>query len=139
MESVRRKLMAGELVDHFSGRSKFAHYRRHRFEEAAKLLPHQRFTSREMSPKIDEETGKFLREDLRKDGATAIELSLADEILSRLEEEKPSQFPCRNEQKVPKIEEVAMPTQIRRWDASLSGLTAFFAPIGKCRTFSLTG
>ena len=46
----------------------------------------------------------------------------------RLEEEKPSQFPFKNEKKEHKIEEVVIPTQMRRWAASISGLTAFFAP-----------
>ena len=83
-----------------------------------------------MFSKIDEETGKFLREDLRKEDATAIKLSLIDGNPSRLEQEKPSQFPFKNEKKKkgPYIEEVVSPTQMRRWGASLSGATPFFAP-----------
>ena len=40
--------------------------------------------------KIDGEAGKFLMEYLRKGGTTAIKLSLINEILAHIEQEKPS-------------------------------------------------
>ena len=123
--------MEEETADHFSGRSKFAHYRFRHLEDAAKLLFPQGFTSWGTLSKIDEETGKFLREDLRKAGTTAIKLSLVDEILPHIEQEKPSKFPdgvFKNDKKEPKIEEIVTPTQMRRWAASLSDFPAFFAP-----------
>ena len=36
--------------------------------------------------------------------------------------------PFKNEKQEPKIEEAATPCQMRRWAASISGLTSFFAP-----------
>ena len=81
-----------------------------------------------MISKIDDEASKFLREDLRKGGTAAIKLSLINEIPSRLEREKPSHPPFKNEKKEPKIEEVVILTQMRRRGAPLSVLAAFLSP-----------
>ena len=56
---------------------------------------------------------KFLREDLRKGGAAAIELSLINGTSSHLGQEKPAQFPSKNEKKDRKIEEAVSPSQMR--------------------------
>ena len=67
------------MLGRFQGRNKFAHYRRCRFEGEAVLLSHHGFDSWELVSKIEDETGKFLREDLRMHGAAAIKLSLINE------------------------------------------------------------
>ena len=77
------------MLERLQGMSKFAHYRRSHFEDA-ELLAKRGSDSWKLISKIDDETSKFLREDHRKDGAAAIELSLINEIPSRLEQEKPS-------------------------------------------------
>ena len=87
----------------------------------------------------ERETGKFLIEDLREDGTAAIKLSFINEVLSRLEEEKPSKFPegvFKNDKKEPKVDDIAIPSQMRRWAASLSGLTAFLEPGRKMANIS---
>ena len=85
--------MAEDLLGHFQDRSKCKHFKRSHFVDAAALLSKHGFNSWKMLSKIDGETGKFIREDLREDGAAAIKLSFTNEVLSRLEEEKPSKFP----------------------------------------------
>ena len=113
------------------------HFRRSHFEDAAVLRSKHGFYSWKMSSKIDDEASKFFRDDLREDGTAATKLSFINEVSSRLEEEKPAQFPFKNEKEGPKIEEIVIPSQMRRWAASLSGLTAFLSPIMRWKTFLL--
>ena len=84
--------MADDLLDHFQNRSKFQHFKRSHFVDAAALLSKHGFNSWKMLSKIDGTTGKFLREDLSEDGAAAIKLSFTNEVLSHLEEDNPSKF-----------------------------------------------
>ena len=74
--------MADYLLGHFQNRSKFKHSH---FVDAAALLSKHGFNPWKMLSKIDGETGKFLREDLREDGTAAIKLSFTNEVLPRLE------------------------------------------------------
>ena len=87
---------------------------------------------------VDDDAAKFDREDLRMDCTAAIELSRINEVCSHLEQEKSSHFPSKNGKKEPKIGEVVIPSHMRRWDASLSGLTAFLPPTQRWRMISLS-
>ena len=80
MNDVRKNL---------EGRSNFNHFRAHRFQEAGRLLSKAGFQDWGTISKRDEQTRKYLREDLRKEGVAAIQLSLISEISHRYENEKP--------------------------------------------------
>ena len=77
---------------------------------------------------MDEETRRFLREDLReKFRCTALDLSLINDIFAHYENEKPRRA-SRDPKREPPFEEVVIPQKMERWTFDLSKLTGLFVP-----------
>ena len=70
------------------GRSKFTHFAGRHFQEDGRLLSKAGFLDCKTISKLDEQTRKYIMEDLRKEGVTAIRFSLIDEIFNHYENEK---------------------------------------------------
>ena len=65
-ESLRRSIMADDSVEHFQEISKFSHYKRRRFEGAAKLLAREGVDCGGIVSKIDDEARKSPMGDIRQ-------------------------------------------------------------------------
>ena len=79
------------------------------------------------------ETRRFLTDDLRADGCSAIQLALISDIFAHYETDRgraetSAGFPA-SDKKETKRGEVVIPNRMRRWGADLSGLGAFFVPV----------
>lgn len=105
-------MLVGDMAERLDGRSEFTHLNRYRFESSDKITASHGFGSWRAISKIDAETGKFLRGDLRKEGRTAIKLSPVNEICEHFDQENPPDE-NRNEKKGRKIEGVSTPTRMR--------------------------
>ena len=80
--------------------------------------------------KLDEQTRKYPREDIRKEGVAAIQLSLINDISHHYENEKHPKTdpPDEKATKETKFEEMVTPTKMRRWPADVSYLDAYLKP-----------
>ena len=90
------------------------------------------FTSRKAISKLVDETRRFLMDDLRAAGCSAIQLALINDIFAHYETDKDmaktsAGFSASGEKET-KFEEIVIPNRMRRWAADLSGLSAFFVP-----------
>ena len=77
------------MKKNLEGRSKFNRFRARRFQEEGVLLSMAGFLGWKAISNLDEQTRKFIRGDIRKEGVTAIQLSLINEISQHYENEKP--------------------------------------------------
>ena len=121
--------LADAMFESLEGRSKFSNTSRTQFHRTAKLFVSAGFTSWKTISKLDDETRKFLREDLRANGCKASELSVANDIFAHYETEKDRAKTVSScETKGVKFEEIVIPNQMKRWTADLSKLSAFLIP-----------
>ena len=87
---VKRKL-SNDMRDSLAQRTRFKGFTKKHFIAAADLLVTAGFSVWGKIAKLDEETRKFLREDLRKNQkCTAAQLCLINDIFAHYENEKPS-------------------------------------------------
>ena len=130
-DAVRREIrLADDMWRDLEGRSKFTYFRTRHFQAAGRLLSMDGFLDWGFISELDEQKREYLREYLRYEGVTAIQLSLVNEIFNRYENEKPPRHdpPRRKTAKGTKFEELVIPTKMRRWSADLSYLDAFVKP-----------
>ena len=112
-DPVHREMrLASEMRKRLDGRSKFDHFRAHHFQEAGRLLSKAGFLDWETVSKLDEQTRKYLGEDLRSAGVTAIQLSLINETPQRYENDKSSKTDSSDEKRRKKL-------SLKRWLSQL--------------------
>ena len=117
-----------EMHSSLKGRSRFSHVTREQFSEAAKLFVKFGFSSWKTISKLDDETRKFLRQDLRKDGRTAKELSLINDIFAHYENDRRSVRSSGKEKRETKFEEIVIPQVMKRWNAEFKKLSGYVIP-----------
>ena len=102
------------------GRSKFNHFRAHHFQEAGRLLSKAGFQDWETISRLDEQTRKYLREDLRKEGVAAVQLSIVTEISHHYENEKPPKTDSPDEEPLRRLNLKSWLPQLRCDDDPLT-------------------
>ena len=109
------------------GRSKFARFKNALFKGEVHLVSSSCFDNLGEMSKLDEQTRKYLRETSGRQewGISNLVWPMRSSIASRSIEPKPR---IPQTKKETKLEELVIPTQMRRRPASLSGLEAFPIP-----------
>ena len=120
--------LSKEMYSSLKGRSRFSHVSKGQFAEAAKLFAKFGFSSWKTISKLDDETRKFLRQDLRKDGRTAKELALINDIFPHYENDRRSVRSSGRDKRETKFEEIVTPQVMKRWSADFKRLSGFVAP-----------
>ena len=119
------------MIKSLGRRHRFEHFRSSDFGQAARLFAKVGFTSWPAIAKLDEETRKFLREDLRKaHKCSARELSLVNDIFTYYENEKPRRASPKEAgwRREPPYEELVIPQMVERWTVNLSTLGGYLIP-----------
>ena len=88
-DDAKSDKLTRQMMGSLGRRSKFTHFDKKHFSSAAKLFVRAGFSSWAAISKLDEETRRFLRGDLRgKFRCTALDLSLINDIFTHYENEK---------------------------------------------------
>ena len=114
------------MYSSLKGRSRFSQVEKSQFSDAAKLFVKFGFRSWKAISKLDDETRKFLRQDLRKDGRTAKELALINDIFTHYENDRRSHH--SKEKRDTKFEEIVIPQALKRWNTDLKKIAGFLIP-----------
>ena len=121
--------LTNQMIKSLGQRNRFAHFKNSQFGDAAKLFVKAGFYSWTAISKMDDETRKFLREDLRKKfHCSALELSLINDIFTHYENDRPRRTGSKDPKREPPYEEIVIPQLMQRWAVDLSKLSGFFIP-----------
>ena len=108
------------------------------FAEAAMLFAKFGFSSWKTISKLEDETRKFLRQDLRKDGRTSKELALINDIFSHYENDRRSVRSSGRDKRETKFEEIVTPQVVERRNADFKKNPQVSRPPARTwQTFSL--
>ena len=125
----KKEKLVRQMMGSLGKRSKFAHFDKRHFSSAAKLFVQAGFSSWTAISKLDDETRRFLREDLRKKHkCSALDLSLINDIFAHYENEKPRRTSSRDPKREPPYEEIVIPQKMERWAVDLSSLVGLLVP-----------
>ena len=107
--------------------SKFTRSGKTQFRETATFLRKAGSGKWVTLSKIERQTGKYIREDLRIEGANAINISRGGEIFNRYAMWQ-SRSDSSEEKNDAECAELVAPTNMRLWSADLSGIDAHLKP-----------
>ena len=128
-EKRNAERLSRQMAKSLGKRHRFAHFRGKQFLIAAALFVRAGFASWSAITKLEDETRKFLREDLRgKFKRSAIDLSLINDVFTHYENEKPHRPSGSKRRREPPYEEVIIPQNMERWNIDLSTPQGLFVP-----------